>query len=102
MSSFILFYSFWESKFSALYYVEKSLEVLKKVLKEDANFMSWCACQEVGMRSVGEGAWTRVYQICKLDTCIDVYYCPRNELWHRDVASAPPPPRLFLAAMIFS
>lgn len=38
MSSFILFYSFWESKFSALYYVKKSLEVLKKVLKEDAKF----------------------------------------------------------------
>lgn len=38
MSSFILFYSFWESKFYALYYVEKSLEVLKKVLKEDAKF----------------------------------------------------------------
>lgn len=53
--------------------------------------MSWCACQEVGMRSVGEGAWTRVYQICKLGTCIDVYYCPRNELGHRHVASAPPP-----------
>lgn len=38
MSSFILFYSFWESKFSALYYVKKSLEVLKKVLKKDAKF----------------------------------------------------------------